>query len=362
MTPSAPAPPEPATRPRVAVLHGPDARPVTPNGPVRPFHGIASAGLLPHLPLDGGREWARWAPALDPALEGDEEALGIVPPGVVEAARSCGWTSFADGTRAARTFAEGELDALLEAVGAGFGSADVARIELWQVKEGQRSSVWRLSATPAGGGEPARAALNVARDRVAGDELLRGAARLEQLREVAPERVARVLGVECGGGEPPVVAQEWIDDARELAFLRIRRDGRVRLHAVDRFVTDEREPGRIAGVVGERLGAAEHAAAAYEATRILVAGAERLPQDRVAFPRMDVNRGDWVWTERGPVLIAVGSEPERMQAARALDHVLNLWPERHSVRDPEGRNVLRRAAAAALRDARPGASDRPRWG
>jgi hypothetical protein len=328
---------------------------------VRPFHGIASAGLLPHLPPDGDREWARWAPALEPALEGDESALRVVPNGIVAAARSCGWTSFADGARAARSFAERELDSLLAALGAGCGADKVARIELWQVKEGQRSSVWRLSAVPAGGGEPARAALNVARDRVAGEELLRAAARLEQLRGIAPDRVARVLGVDCGGGEPAVVAQEWIEDARELAFLRIRSDGRIRLHAIDRFVTDEREPGRITGVVGERLGPVEHAAAAYEATRLLIGGAEALPRDRVAFPRTDVNRGDWVWTPRGPVVVAVGSRPDRVPAARALDHVLNVWPERHGVSDPGGRRVLRRAAAAAIRDAREAASERPRW-
>jgi hypothetical protein len=198
-----------------------------------------------------------------------------------------------------------------------------------------------------------RAALNVARDDAGGDELLQTASALEGLRERSQVRVAAVIATQSTESAPHVVAQEWVEEAFELAFLRSSRGDTVRLHAINRFLTDPQYPAHITSAIGRRLDDDEHHAAAYTATRLVLEGAE-LDRNSGALllPHADVAHGDWVWTEDGPCLVALSSEWEVVRPDKAVEHILDLWPGRHGVTDEHGRRLLRRAAWAAIEDSR----------
>jgi hypothetical protein len=339
--------------PEVMVLHGPDRSPIDPESAARPFHGIVSRGLMDELGPDAAADWLRWAPWLDAALGGMAAALALVPAPIVDAARRSGWTTFANGAEAAVAFAAAGMKPLLEQLAAGFGPDRVASVELWQVKEGHTSSVWRLTVTPLGDRVPVRAALNVARDTAAGDELLDSAEELERLRASSEVPVARVLGTGAAADNAPaILAQEWIDGARELAFLRRRTDGLVRLHAVERFLTDEDSPARLVGAVGRQLDDDEHEAAAYAATRVVLDGAVPGPAEgTVALPSFDVDHGDWVWGNGGPALVAVSPGREIVLRDALRERLLDLWPERHGITDGVGREAIQRGVTAAFRAA-----------
>lgn len=340
------------TAPRVVALHGPDRRPLWPPGGAGPFHGIVSRGLMEELGADAAPDWPRWAPWLDAALTGMPAALAIVPAAIVGAARRCGWTTFQEGVEAAVAFTAASIKPLLRQLSAGFDPDRVASVELWQLKEGHTSSVWQLTITPKNDGRPARAALNVARDDAASEELLQTAEEIERLTQSSDVPVARVLhrGTAMHGAAA-VVAQEWVEGARELAFLR-RRDGLVRLHAIERFVTDADAPARILGAIGRQLDDDDHAAASYAATRLLLDGAVPGPiEGTVALPRFDVDHGDWVWGADGPALVALARGSEVVPRASAREYMLDLWPERHGISDGDGRRAIQRGVTAAFRAA-----------
>jgi hypothetical protein len=170
------------------------------------------------------------------------------------------------------------------------------------------------------------------------------------VRAATDVRVARVLGTGAAAdGVPAVVAQEWVDGSRELAFLRRRGDGLVRLHAVERFITDERSPARLAGAVGRTLDEDEHEAAAHAATRLLLdAATPGSDADTVALPRFDVDHGDLVWTDEGVALVALAPGSDLVARVSLREHLLDAWPNRYGIADRLGRAAIHRGVDAAL--------------
>lgn len=337
--------------PRIVVLHGPDRSPLEPpGGAPGAFHGVISRGLMEELGPAAAPDWERWAPWMDAALAGTPAALAVVPAAVVDAARRCEWTTLLDGAEAAVAFAAASMPPLLRELAAGFGPDRVEAVELWLVKEGHTSSVWRAAVTPPGGGEPVCAALNVARDAAAGAELLQSAEELERVRAATDVRVARVLGTGASAdGAPAVVAQEWVDGARELAFLRRRDDGLVRLHAIERFITDEHSPAQLTGAVGRVLDGDEHEAAAHAATRLLLdAATPGSDEDTVALPSFDVDHGDLVWTDGGVALVALAPRRDLVARTAVREHLLDAWPDRYGITDGPGRAAIHRGVDAAF--------------
>jgi hypothetical protein len=326
---------------QVALLHGPTRTPVGDGAPCRPFHGIVGLGLLEILPPGGACEWEVAAPLLDAALSGDAASTERLPAGLLTAARERGVLSFAQSAAAAVCFAAQHVDA-------------ASCIELWNVKEGHTSSVWRLSADGPDGVRT-RLALNIARDDVAGAELERSADVLDDLARRTSVPVAAVVacarvalpgdGAPC----PHVVAQEWVDDAVEVGFLRDRSEGVRRLYAIERFVTSGEVPGRITGAVGRRLTDDEHIEVARCATRVALDGAD-VDADglSISFPRLDLNHGDWVWTPDGPHAVAAAGKRVTVRADRAAAHLLSVWVNRYGIEDEHGRELLARGTDAAL--------------
>jgi hypothetical protein len=111
------------------LLYGPDRLPLEENADAtaarwdyRPFHGIVSLGLRLH-PACTPERWRAAAPLLDTAPR--TEALA-------RAARDCGVLSF-DESLAAAAHAACEY------------GEDASVVELWNLKEGHTTSVWRAT-------------------------------------------------------------------------------------------------------------------------------------------------------------------------------------------------------------------------
>ena len=83
---------------------------------------------------------------------------------------------------------------------------------------------------------------------------------------------------------------------------------------------------------------------------MLEAAVPNAPRGTVAFPRIDVNHGDWVWTDSGPALVAMSRAQEVVPLSRAREYLLNLWSRRHSITDAAGCRAVRRGAEEAIRD------------
>jgi hypothetical protein len=281
------------------LVYGPDRLPLEESADAtaarwdyRPFHGIVSLGLRAH-PVCTPERWRAAAPLLDSAL-GADDALA-------EAARGCGVLSFdqslAAAAHAAREYGEG-----------------VSVVELWNLKEGHTTSVWRATYA-SDDGVTRHVVLNVARDDVASRALQQASAAYVELAERAPDAAAAtVLAAwqlrRAGPGAPvTVVAQAWVDDAYEINALPVGADARVQLVAVERFLTDPVEPARIRSVRGWRLTAEEHEHVGARMALLLRLGARRDGDGTWRLPTFAVDHGDWVWQDGRAVAVACGARP-----------------------------------------------------
>jgi hypothetical protein len=123
------------------------------------------------------------------------------------------------------------------------GSILPDQCELWSVREGHTSSVWRVELRSRAHRTAAVLGLNVARDQDSAKELLSTSQEMRRLHSLDPATVLGVLAEETveirsAGGQIrlPVVAVPWIERARELQVVRDTEARSGRFIAVDEFV------------------------------------------------------------------------------------------------------------------------------
>lgn len=348
----------------VYCLHGPDRVPVLagaqagwPSG-YRPFHGIISRGMIQALQEAGLRvNWTEVCASLDAALAGREWQFPPLAPRLLELARSCAVLSFEDSMKAALDFVRQQLPNLSEKIKTmPCELENVQTVELWNVKEGHTSSVWKVTLLTAQGQPATSFALNVARDAAAGEELLSSAVTLEVLASrVTSARVSRIylatrlyaLHDQLPG--IAAVAQEWIDEAWELGFLKDRTVGCHRLYAIDRFLTAPNDPGRIVSVAGRHLKEHEQEEILLQ---ILLATLEGAVVDaesqRITFPSYELNEGDWVLSQDCACLVAASASWEAVDLQNALEYFSNFLPTKYNVENLQQRVRLQRLAQQAV--------------
>ena len=112
--------------------------------------------------------------------------------------------------------------------------------DLWCVREGHTSSVWRAELGSPLWPRPVVLCVHVARDQTAGIELSATTAELRRLHAIAPSEVVETLAEDTvsiamgtGNTRVSVVAAAWIPDAHELHV--VRKDGAARVLVVERF-------------------------------------------------------------------------------------------------------------------------------
>jgi hypothetical protein len=284
-------------------FHGPDREPFAREGERvqaasgTPFHGIASRGMVELLIQRelAANVWSRNAHRLTSDTEEQRVEESEELAGLRAVARESGALSFAESAACVELYLERHCAAARTA----------ERIEVWNIKEGHTSSVWRVACLDAAG-DRLEFVVNVARDRSASAELERSSRRLQQLGESMPGlSLARVEDIQClpgrsGEGTEPVVVtrNQWVSDSQEIHA--VRRQGRIRYLLVERFLTAPDAPARITFVYGRRCTDAECQQIESDIAGFLAqAGTLVSPA-----PVLEVNDGDLVWNGSRAVVVA----------------------------------------------------------
>jgi hypothetical protein len=174
--------------------------------------------------------------------------------------------------------------------------------EIWNVKEGHTSSVWRVRLNNGSGIH--EFALNVARDRMAGEELARTSGVMQCIAESWPDaNLAKVLDIAKirlpNVAEPVLITRnEWIPDSYEIHRLPALESQPGPLVVVERFLIDDSAPARIRRVLGRRLTEVE----CEQVDRDMHEFLERTVQLSV---QVDINDGDLVWNGQRAIVIAI---------------------------------------------------------
>jgi hypothetical protein len=330
-----------------------------------PFHGIISRGLLDatvELGAHGARQWNYVGPLLEdvlncltemrqtPADASSKHAIhGVIrqarthmdvlraervgiPPddsailSWVNACCELGVLTYAQSFAAAARFVRSHLEGRARrrwselakfATGTTVGANAPDQCELWSVREGHTSSVWRTETRASGLGQPVVFGLNVARDRDAARELVRTTHEMRRLHALEPTSVLGVLAEEIeeivtAGGivSLPVIAVPWIEQARELQMLYDAPQGSGRFVVVERFEPlDAKDPAGRQHARG-RVSTSDETEALWRALLALRLKLTRFNDDGTATtPFFEINEGDLVWVNGHIVAIAV-SEPK----------------------------------------------------
>ncbi|MGF1481959.1 MAG: hypothetical protein ACFB4I_21175 [Cyanophyceae cyanobacterium] len=312
-----------------------------------PYFGIIPRGLLNRLelqPWQHPHEWNRIAPWLElglSAVAADEWKACLDKVDFPESDRLQPWLTVAKevGVLSLQTTAKLCVDFLSSLLSdqkavshlvhqLGYGedfSEEISRVDVWLVKEGQTSSVWRIELHSEAFYPSLVFCLNVARDSEAGRELVDSYAHLVNWYARDPTHVAKPLCLETVetnlAGRTISLAMTlhaWID-GREL-HGRPGRNGSAAFIEVEWFVPEHSQNQESLRVLGRILSATEHQQLWAQLLKFYRRHATYSTNGaEVVIPGLEINDGDLVWT--GQEIVAV--------AASATSSALSLqaWQE-----------------------------------
>lgn len=249
-----------------------------------PFHGIISRGLLNH----GCSIWNTHSHLLEYSNEKlqDEEWIALKQNAI-----KYGVLSFAESALAAKTYIERFSNKQ---------STDIC--ELWNIKEGHTSSVWKVTLA-----NEDSFVLNIARDIVACEELKTLSTHLKKITEEGDtSHLAKVYDiVEIEDERLPIKVvvskNEWVNDSFEIHSRINLKTNQEELLLVERFITDTRKPAEITSILGRVFSTAEAQKIKNEISFFLTQATTCLSHT----PVVNINDGDVVWNGEKAVVIAI---------------------------------------------------------
>lgn len=257
-----------------------------------PFHGIISRGLLNHYTKHnhGCFIWNTHSHLLEYGTDElqNEEWLTLKQNAI-----QCGVLSFAESTLAAKTYLEKF---------ACRQSRTTDLCELWNIKEGHTSSVWKVTLA-----NEESFVLNIARDQMAGDELKALSTNLKKITDEGDaSNLAKVYDIaEIEDERLPikvvVTKNEWVNDSFEIHSRINVKTNQEELLLVERFITDAQKPAEITSILGRVFSAAETQKIKNEISFFLTQATTCLSHT----PVLNINDGDVVWNGEKAVVIAI---------------------------------------------------------
>lgn len=251
-----------------------------------PFHGIISRGLLNH----GCSIWNTHSHLLEYGNDDLQTEEWIT---LKQNAIECGVLSFVESTLAAKTYIERFSKKQ---------STDTDLCELWNIKEGHTSSVWKVTVA-----NEESFVLNVARDKVACEELKTLSTHLKKITDEGDtSNLAKVYDiVEIEDERLPikviVTKNEWIYDSFEIHSRINLKTNQEELLLVERFITDVQKPAEITSILGRVFSATETQKIKKEISNFLTQATTCLSHT----PEININDGDVVWNGDKAIVIAI---------------------------------------------------------
>ncbi len=180
-----------------------------------------------------------------------------------------------------------------------------SNIEIWNIKEGHTSSVWKI--TVKNPSEREAFVLNVARDFGSSKELKETSEKLMAIGKSFPDlNLARVFDIACIKDEllpfeVTVTRNEWIDNSFEIHKRTNKETENEELLLVERFLTDDKNPSRITSLVGRIFTTKESEKITKDIDEFLTKAMTCLPE----IPELTINEGDVVWDGEKAVIVAI---------------------------------------------------------
>ncbi|MBT1704921.1 hypothetical protein [Chryseosolibacter indicus] len=178
-----------------------------------------------------------------------------------------------------------------------------ARVEVWNIKEGHTSSVWKVTMDDELHSETF--IVNVARDRKAGEELKETSEVLQRIATECPDAgIAKVLDIySFSHHDLPcstiITRNEWVDDAFEIHQRKTGEKG-VEFILVNRFITSKNNPAQITSVLG-RIFSTEESEKIKSGLNDILSKATRFHPN----VKVDINDGDLVWNGERAIAVAL---------------------------------------------------------
>ncbi len=281
---------------------GPDKTPfILGQSDPMPFHGIVSRGLLKKLIENNIRNevWCNNTHLLErDCLDSDSTSHDLLK--LREFAAECKVLSFGQSTACAKRYLENYFNKLLH--------NDDGLCEIWNIKEGHTSSVWKVSYFGSSFHEN-HFILNVARDHEAGIELEITSEKMMRIAECYPDiNMAKVYDIRkipliynnkpC---EVVVTRNEWINNSYEIHFRKNKQTGKYDFLMVDRFFTSENNPAYITSILG-RIFTNEEVNIIRNEIKLFITKATACLAEK---PKIDINDGDVVWDGEKAIVIAI---------------------------------------------------------
>lgn len=273
---------------------------LTDNGMVEhcsamPFHGIISRGLLNkfikhklHLEF-----WNALAPVLsDQVISGTDKDFALIK----NLAKECCVLSFSNSSFCAKKYVE-QYCSRLENI--------PEKVELWNIKEGHTSSVWKTTIEVRN--ERETFIVNVARDQEAGIELNESSEKIRKIGNKYPNiNLAKVFEIslikDCSlPFAVTVTRNDWIENSFEIHQRINKSSGQKELLMVERFLTDEDDPAQIISVLGRKFSVTESLKINSELNNFLNLASECL----IEKPEININDGDLVWSSGKAFVVAI---------------------------------------------------------
>jgi hypothetical protein len=263
-----------------------------------PFHGIISKGLLIKLEEEGvnSKIWYKYA-----HLVGNnntlEQELDLTR--LQKCVYGCEALSFSSSAISVKIY----VDTFI----AKSSKDEQLTCEIWNVKEGHTSSVWKVTIINTNNLILDQFVINVARDRAAGIELQSTAEKMITIAENCPGiNMAKVYGIEKVSLnyfheiiDIVITRNEWIPDAREIHFFPGNERQAEQYVLVERFLTSHDRPSQITSIHGRKFTESESNQIKDDIAFFLANACKVLPTC------INLNEGDVVWTGKKAVIVAI---------------------------------------------------------
>ena len=267
-------------------------------GTTIPFHGIISRGLLNKLrennvPNEVWHNNAHFIEREDLNCDSNMQDLLMLK----EYAADCKVLSFSQSVTCVKLYMEKYFDVLK--------SNNIVQCEIWNIKEGHESSVWKVTIVSTEKNE--LFAVNVARDDEAGISLKESSEKLKIIGSQLPKiNLAKVLDIYVLQdislpSQVVITKNEWIDNSYEIHSRKNKQTGGDELLIVERFLTSENNPAHITSVLGRIFTTEEVKKTQKEINIFLTKAAACLPEK----PEIKINDGDVVWNGEKAIVVAI---------------------------------------------------------